>query len=100
MEHSARKAIRAIRRRKERGDCHGGTEARRESGSSGEGFTGRTYAQYESTVGDGEKNSPRCIFSLHAVTTLVFCKCDLPSPQRSEERRVGKECRSRWSPYH
>src|ERR1039457_7505158 len=27
----------------------------------------------------------------------------LPSftgPGRSEERRVGKECRSRWSPYH
>src|SRR3712207_8212866 len=23
-----------------------------------------------------------------------------PRPQRSEERRVGKECRSRWSPYH
>jgi len=22
------------------------------------------------------------------------------SDQRSEERRVGKECRSRWSPYH
>src|SRR2546422_2440667 len=22
------------------------------------------------------------------------------APQRSEERRVGKECRSRWSPYH
>src|SRR2546430_4806213 len=22
------------------------------------------------------------------------------SPYRSEERRVGKECRSRWSPYH
>ena len=22
--------------------------------------------------------------------------CDI----RSEERRVGKECRSRWSPYH
>ena len=20
--------------------------------------------------------------------------------KRSEERRVGKECRSRWSPYH
>ena len=35
--------------------------------------------------------------------------CELPAayvaamaarPQRSEERRVGKECRSRWSPYH
>ena len=24
----------------------------------------------------------------------------LPSGTRSEERRVGKECRSRWSPYH
>src|SRR2546427_10199155 len=24
---------------------------------------------------------------------------DLPK-RRSEERRVGKECRSRWSPYH
>ena len=22
------------------------------------------------------------------------------TPARSEERRVGKECRSRWSPYH
>src|SRR2546422_8326311 len=24
----------------------------------------------------------------------------VPSTARSEERRVGKECRSRWSPYH
>src|SRR2546421_6670066 len=24
----------------------------------------------------------------------------LTQVQRSEERRVGKECRSRWSPYH
>src|SRR5256885_5065750 len=24
----------------------------------------------------------------------------LEQPLRSEERRVGKECRSRWSPYH
>src|SRR3712207_7249984 len=23
-----------------------------------------------------------------------------PLDRRSEERRVGKECRSRWSPYH
>jgi len=35
--------------------------------------------------------------------TLVFAEefripgCDV---ERSEERRVGKECRSRWSPYH
>src|SRR6266702_6521827 len=25
---------------------------------------------------------------------------DSPAGGRSEERRVGKECRSRWSPYH
>ena len=25
---------------------------------------------------------------------------DCSHPRRSEERRVGKECRSRWSPYH
>ena len=25
---------------------------------------------------------------------------DLDETTRSEERRVGKECRSRWSPYH
>src|SRR2546430_14835728 len=25
---------------------------------------------------------------------------DIRTPPRSEERRVGKECRSRWSPYH
>ena len=24
----------------------------------------------------------------------------VPKIRRSEERRVGKECRSRWSPYH
>src|SRR5256885_5650945 len=30
-----------------------------------------------------------------AGTTRSFC-----SRCRSEERRVGKECRSRWSPYH
>ena len=28
---------------------------------------------------------------------LTGAKADLT---RSEERRVGKECRSRWSPYH
>ena len=27
-------------------------------------------------------------------------KTSVKSKPRSEERRVGKECRSRWSPYH
>jgi len=28
------------------------------------------------------------------------CLVPMHSHERSEERRVGKECRSRWSPYH
>src|SRR2546427_10237592 len=32
-----------------------------------------------------------------AVLNLIE---NLGKPVRSEERRVGKECRSRWSPYH
>src|SRR2546422_2837788 len=31
---------------------------------------------------------------------LVFLALLVPARLRSEERRVGKECRSRWSPYH
>ena len=30
----------------------------------------------------------------------VFAQRIKGSDTRSEERRVGKECRSRWSPYH
>ena len=30
----------------------------------------------------------------------IESKTDVPGLDRSEERRVGKECRSRWSPYH
>ena len=28
------------------------------------------------------------------------CYKEVEKLNRSEERRVGKECRSRWSPYH
>ena len=31
---------------------------------------------------------------------VVVEKTDSEDLLRSEERRVGKECRSRWSPYH
>ena len=30
----------------------------------------------------------------------VFISDKVVVKERSEERRVGKECRSRWSPYH
>ena len=50
---------------------------------------------------------PRCgplggIFTALKTTSadgVLFLACDMPFI-RSEERRVGKECRSRWSPYH
>ena len=35
--------------------------------------------------------SPQLIAACHVFLRLLV---------RSEERRVGKECRSRWSPYH
>src|SRR3989449_11470571 len=44
-------------------------------------------------VGSGGSEEPR---------HLLAHTCQLACHQlaRSEERRVGKECRSRWSPYH
>src|ERR1051325_3540995 len=36
----------------------------------------------------------------HAIYHSFFEVDDLDIIPRSEERRVGKECRSRWSPYH
>src|SRR2546430_12093056 len=38
-----------------------------------------------------EKKGPHCSSSPGSATSAEM---------RSEERRVGKECRSRWSPYH
>ena len=34
------------------------------------------------------------------VGRMTIVDADTVQPTRSEERRVGKECRSRWSPYH
>ena len=44
-----------------------------------------------------EQEFYRCLVSDAAGRTL---KKILEIIRRSEERRVGKECRSRWSPYH
>src|SRR5688572_18120940 len=34
------------------------------------------------------------------IISIQLWACKTPIKNRSEERRVGKECRSRWSPYH
>ena len=47
-----------------------------------------------------------CLEMLREGDELVISKLDrlgrsqVEVINRSEERRVGKECRSRWSPYH
>ena len=37
---------------------------------------------------------------LYQALIIHIVKAFVPKIRRSEERRVGKECRSRWSPYH
>ena len=61
-------------------------------------FEGKTYPwEVLPEIGD---------FILKLGQTLSEEEYDHPSEDvwiaksRSEERRVGKECRSRWSPYH
>ena len=41
----------------------------------------------------------RAMFGNTFDRNMVSAEKGLPAV-RSEERRVGKECRSRWSPYH
>ena len=40
------------------------------------------------------------LFGSDGFGGIVFDDFQLAQQLRSEERRVGKECRSRWSPYH
>ena len=37
---------------------------------------------------------------LDSILAQTFESFEVILVDRSEERRVGKECRSRWSPYH
>ena len=53
-----------------------------------QGITGKT-GQFHTKMGKEYANGGNCYVA--GVN---------PRKPRSEERRVGKECRSRWSPYH
>src|SRR5690554_8035464 len=38
--------------------------------------------------------------AIHTTYRISLRSSSMREPRRSEERRVGKECRSRWSAYH
>ena len=50
----------------------------------------------------GSKDDPQTVLAFAQSCDVVTFDHELltPAVMRSEERRVGKECRSRWSPYH
>ena len=47
-----------------------------------------------------ETLAPPAFVELEITESMAMEDPDLLIDKRSEERRVGKECRSRWSPYH
>src|SRR5256885_16959038 len=88
----------------------------------------RRFAQAMYLQGEGQLDNRQLLASLHATLTRLGVEQHWNQPRelddfrpgtpgqpdwvldcrglgargqwRSEERRVGKECRSRWSPYH
>ena len=50
------------------------------------------YVSSERLVGE--------VIGLSSEMTTIQVYEETSGLKRSEERRVGKECRSRWSPYH
>src|SRR5574340_1257030 len=79
-------------------------------------FVGKSGTLHFNVVAAVEQRRPflRELSCLHRVAGQQRAACiaemrarqgdqpvrSLMKPFRSEERRVGKECRSRWSPYH
>ena len=46
------------------------------------------------------KDCGHCLEAFQSIMAKPLRKCPKCGKMRSEERRVGKECRSRWSPDH
>ena len=51
-------------------------------------------------VSQKEKNKYRMLTHIYGILIKNISDETSGKTGRSEERRVGKECRSRWSPYH
>src|SRR2546422_1151837 len=59
-----------------------------------------TFLLCDEPTGDLDRKSADEIMALIDELVGKYSKTVLMVTHRSEERRVGKECRSRWSPYH
>ena len=53
-------------------------------------------SRIEQLIDEIEEYIEGCKPKFMSSTEIIVNKDEI----RSEERRVGKECRSRWSPYH
>ena len=49
---------------------------------------------------EGKDKRDKALMKLLSLFPLIEQVCTEAEDERSEERRVGKECRSRWWPYH
>ena len=75
-------------------------------------FTGDASTQHIAIIGptakgaqlEGSKEFAKGFMERHGIPTARYKSITAANLDeglaRSEERRVGKECRSRWSPYH
>ena len=62
---------------------------------------GETGAVVASSAGNHAQGVAYAAHRFGIPATIVMPKtAPIAKAKRSEERRVGKECRSRWSPYH
>ena len=57
-------------------------------------------ALYKLQIIEGENYYEERRNNMVTTSTVTAARGNILDRYRSEERRVGKECRSRWSPYH
>ena len=62
------------------------------------GFYTDTYFNRTKQILEAAGDHPRVVMQVFQRNEAVLGGMD--EALRSEERHVGKECRSRWSPYH
>ena len=99
--------------RSARGICIAGTHGKttvssmtahllKQSHVDGNAFLGGILKNYDSNLllGGISADDPDAVKKLNAKLEKLTKAQETMKLCRSEERRVGKECRSRWSPYH